>query len=180
METFSDLRVFIVDDNEVTRAVLRMILKDRGFQVIGEAADARAALERLAPVRADMVCLDVVMPGCDGLDLLQQIKQRAPRTEILMVTASKDAATIETALARGAAGFIFKPFNSGAVCDAMEKVARRMRTRHTAAQVAQTEVAASRQEEIESQQVISTPAIAPDDKFLHLASKLPNLPDNGP
>lgn len=151
MGEFSDLRVFIVDDNEVTRAVLRMILKDRGFQVVGEAAEARVALERLAAARPDMVCLDVVMPGCDGLDLLQQIKQRAPQTEILMVTASKDMTTIETALARGAGGFIFKPFNSGAVCDAMEKVVRRMRARRTAAQVAQTKVVAPKQDQNDSQ-----------------------------
>ena len=132
MGKYKDIRVFIVDDNEVTRTVLRMILKDHGFQVAGEANDARHALARLPSARADIVCLDVVMPGCDGLDLLQQIKQEAPKTEILMVTASKDAVTIETALARGAGGFIFTPFNSGAVCDALEKTARRVRDRRAA------------------------------------------------
>jgi len=118
--------VFIIDDNETTREVLRMIIQGSAFQIIGEATNGTTGLERALKLKPDIICLDVTMPDSDGLDLLQPIKQQLPQTMVLMVTASNDAETVKTAISRGAAGFIIKPFNTSTVLNTMENVAAKL------------------------------------------------------
>ncbi|GGC65644.1 response regulator [Undibacterium terreum] len=116
------LSVFIIDDNEMTRSVLRMTIQGEDFDVIGGAANGKSGLERVLKLQPDIVCLDIVMPDTDGLELLQEIKQALPLTIVLMVTSSNDRETVSLALQRGAAGYILKPFNKGTILDTLEKV----------------------------------------------------------
>ncbi|MGK5065290.1 response regulator transcription factor [Janthinobacterium sp. LB3P112] len=115
--------VFIIDDNETTRAVLRMIIQGELYHVIGEANNGISGLARARKLRPDIVCLDIEMPGYNGLDVLMEIKKTLPNTAVLMVTGSNDRATIVTAIQLGASGFILKPFNSGIVLDTLDKTA---------------------------------------------------------
>ena len=121
------LDVLIIDDNETTRAVLRMIIQGDHFDVVGEAASGSAGLERVRRLRPDIVCLDISMPDADGLDILQEIKNESKGMSVLMVTASNDLKTVTTAIERGASGFIIKPFNSGTVLDTLESTAAKLR-----------------------------------------------------
>ena len=120
-------KVLIIDDNETTRAVLRMIIQGDHFDVIGEAASGSAGLERVRRMKPDIVCLDISMPDADGLDILQEIKQAMKDVAVLMVTASNDVKTVRTAIERGASGFIIKPFNTGTVLDTLESTAAKLR-----------------------------------------------------
>jgi len=113
-------KVFIIDDNEMTRAVLRMIIQGVRFDVVGDAAGASAGLERALRLRPDIICLDVQMPERDGLEILETLVAQLPDAVVLMVTARNDAPTVKMALERGARGFIVKPFNSGTVLDTMD------------------------------------------------------------
>ncbi|WP_257572780.1 response regulator [Janthinobacterium sp. UMAB-56] len=117
------LSVFIIDDNETTRAILRMIIQGENYHVIGEANNGISGLARARRLRPDIVCLDIEMPDSNGLDILIEIKQTLPNTAVLMVTGNNDRATIVTAIQRGASGFILKPFNSGVVLDTLNKAA---------------------------------------------------------
>jgi two-component system chemotaxis response regulator CheY len=117
------LNVLIVDDNETTRALLRMIIQGDAYDVVGEAANGATGLERALKLRPDIICLDVMMPDSDGLEILQEIKKKLPRSMVLMVTASNDAKTVQTAISRGACGFIIKPFSTGTVLDTLQKTA---------------------------------------------------------
>jgi two-component system chemotaxis response regulator CheY len=121
------LNVLIIDDNETTRAVLRMIIQGDHFDVVGDAASGNAGLDRMRRLKPDIVCLDVSMPDADGLDILQAIKNESKGTMVLMVTASNDIKTVQTAIARGASGFIIKPFNSGTVLDTLGSTAAKLR-----------------------------------------------------
>jgi two-component system chemotaxis response regulator CheY len=121
------LNVLIIDDNETTRAVLRMIIQGDHFDVVGEAASGNAGLDRARRLRPDIVCLDISMPDADGLDILQAIKSESKETMVLMVTASNDLKTVQTAIGRGASGFIIKPFNSGTVLDTLQSTAAKLR-----------------------------------------------------
>jgi two-component system chemotaxis response regulator CheY len=80
-------------------------------------------MERLRVLRPDIVCLDVQMPGCEGLDMLEQIKAILPHAVVMMITASNDLATVRTAIELGAAGYVVKPFNPGTVRATLERVA---------------------------------------------------------
>jgi len=127
MPAHSGLRVFIIDDNEMTRGLLRVIIQGDKFEVVGDAGSAESAKLRLRSLQVDIVCLDVVMPDGDGLTLLQWISETLPRTAVLMVTASNDRSTVEQSLRNGAKGYIVKPFNPGTVMDTLDHIAAQLR-----------------------------------------------------
>lgn len=123
-------RVLIVDDNETMRSVLRMILLEAEYEVIGEASNGVMALEQTFRLEPDIVCLDVVMPEMDGLAVLKQIHDTLPHVIVLMITSNTDRATVQAAIDRGAFGYIIKPFNAARVVDmlraARSKIAKKL------------------------------------------------------
>lgn len=112
----SRVRVLIVDDSAVIRRMLTSVLDaDPGIEVVGAAANGDAALEKLAELRPDVMTLDVEMPGMSGLDLLVEIRKRAPKLPVVMFSSltQRAAATTLEALARGASDYVTKPANTG-------------------------------------------------------------------
>lgn len=107
------------------RMLLRTILNDAGYKVVGEASNGDAGLELLIKLKPHIVFLDIMMPDSNGIDVLGQILQRAPHTIVLMVTGKRDAETVQTSIQGGAKGFIIKPFNSGTVLDAVRAAVTR-------------------------------------------------------
>ncbi|MBV7536237.1 response regulator [Duganella sp. sic0402] len=132
MPSHQRLSVFIIDDNEMTRSLLRVIIQGDQYDVVGDAGTAEAARTRLRSQRADIICLDVVMPDGDGLELLNWIRDKLPGTEVLMVTASTDRSTVEQSLRNGAKGYIVKPFNPGIVMDTLDKIAAQIKAQRAA------------------------------------------------
>lgn len=106
------VNVLIIDDNVVIRYMLRHILSGEGYEVVGEAVDGKSGLDMACQLRPDLICLDVLMPGGSGLDILKQLKQALPKTSVLIVTGNNQSETMATALRNGADGFIHKPFKS--------------------------------------------------------------------
>ena len=82
------MKVLIVDDSVPFRAALRNALEDEGIEVVGEAANGSEALAQLEDVSPDAVLVDLHMPVLDGLDLIPEIKRRAPATLVGVVTAA--------------------------------------------------------------------------------------------
>src|SRR5262245_27067937 len=102
-------RVLIVDDEAGVRESLRMVLKDTYDAVaVGSGADALEALSSLA---FDVVLLDIVMPGMDGLELLEEVRSRYPRVPVIMLTATKTVKTAVGAMKLGAFDYVTKPFD---------------------------------------------------------------------
>lgn len=105
------IRVFLVDDSAfVRRALTRVLAVEPEFQVVGEAASGSEALARITAADPDLVTLDVVMPGMDGLQLLPALLRWKPSLKILMISAqTRDGADATVAaLAAGAVDFIDK------------------------------------------------------------------------
>lgn len=121
-----DVRILIIDDDAITREVLRVTLRGAGYSVVGEAADGAPGLELALKLRPHIICLDVLMPHSNGLDVLKQIKERLPQTLVLMVTGNRDRETVQGAIQGGANGFIIKPFNTGKVLDAMAQAVAKL------------------------------------------------------
>ena len=109
------MNVLIVDDNEMTRTLLRSILTGDGYQMLGEASNSKSGLEQALKLRPDIICLDILMPDGSGIDVLKQIAKDLPKTVVLMVTGKRDVETVKECLANGAKGFIIKPFNAAIV-----------------------------------------------------------------
>jgi two-component system chemotaxis response regulator CheY len=105
--------ILIAEDNPVVREVLRGIIRhDRLFSVIGEATNGQTALELVASLKPDLVCLDVLMPGLDGLSVLRTMHDEFPDTRVVLVTGQSTSEVVSEALALGASGFVVKPFNA--------------------------------------------------------------------
>lgn len=113
-------KIVIVDDNDLTRSLLRGLLVAEGYQVVGEANNGDQGFEMILRIRPDIVCLDVNMPKTDGLTVLRQIRQHVPEQVVVMVTGNTDRDTVQGAITGGAAGFIVKPFNSAKVLSSIE------------------------------------------------------------
>jgi two-component system, chemotaxis family, chemotaxis protein CheY len=122
------IRIQLVDDNEVTRALLRGILRGEEYEVVGEASDGENGLEMALRLRPDVLCLDISMPKTDGLEVLRQVRTQIPETVVLMVTAHTEREMVQQAIQSGASGYIVKPFNSGKVLDAIGRAVGRKST----------------------------------------------------
>jgi DNA-binding NarL/FixJ family response regulator len=108
------VRVLLADDHTLVRAGLRKILEqDGGLTVVGEVADGAAALEFLTRVRADVVVLDLTMPGLDGFDLLRGARARWPELKLLVLTMHADAEHAARAVREGADGYLLKDSVAG-------------------------------------------------------------------
>lgn len=104
----SSATLLVVEDEQPLRALLARWLRDAGYACL-EAHDAAEAWKRLRTNDVHLLTLDITLPGGSGLDLVPEIKRAFPDTQILMVTASADAATAVEALTDGANAYLFKP-----------------------------------------------------------------------
>ena len=102
------MRILIVDDHPITRAALSSLLEGHGFTVAGEAADGEEAIELARRLLPDLVLLDLSMPGLDGLQALPRIREAAPDTEVVVLTASGTEENLLSAIRGGAAGYLLK------------------------------------------------------------------------
>jgi signal transduction histidine kinase len=116
--------ILLVDDEEGIRKVLGISLADRGYQV-HTAADGTEAMQVFKNVRPPIVLTDIKMPGVDGIDLLKQLKQIEPETEVIMITGHGDISLAIKSLKFEATDFITKPIDD----DILEVALKRARER---------------------------------------------------
>ncbi|MFP5317659.1 MAG: response regulator transcription factor [Acidimicrobiia bacterium] len=116
-------RVLVVDDEEPIRTLLTRLLTMEGY-LVEEAGDARAALERIDARPPDLVLLDVMMPGQDGLDLLATLRRRSD-VPIILLTARGDEADRVVGLRLGADDYVVKPFSPAELSARIATVLRR-------------------------------------------------------
>ena len=127
MADYKDISVLIVDDNDMTRETLRVILRHDGYNVVGEALDGDSALEMATRLKPDIILLDVVMPKVSGIEALKSIRMVMLDVFVLMVTANTDQEVVAEAVKSGISGYIIKPFNAKKVLDTVEKVVEKVR-----------------------------------------------------
>ena len=102
-------RVLIVDDEPAVAHALRDYLADDGHDV-EVALSGAEAVERVTRQRADLVLLDITMPGMSGLEVLQRIKAIDDTIPVVMATANADEGLAQSTLALGAFDYLMKPF----------------------------------------------------------------------
>ncbi|WP_233150111.1 response regulator transcription factor [Kineosporia sp. A_224] len=103
------VRVVVVDDHPVVRRGLAALLGTLdGVEVVGEAVDGASAVRETLLLHPDVVLMDLAMPGMDGVEATRRIRAAAPGTAVLVLTMFDDDATVTTALAAGARGYLLK------------------------------------------------------------------------
>jgi DNA-binding response OmpR family regulator len=103
-------RVMVVDDDVTVREVVVTYLRAAGYDV-GEAADGEAALVDLRDERADLVVLDLMLPGIDGLEVCRRLRSKGDDVHVIMLTALGSETDRVVGLERGADDYVTKPFS---------------------------------------------------------------------
>ncbi len=116
------IRILVVDDHTLFRRGLTALLQTQvQLQVVGEAGDAGEALRRAAELQPDVILLDNHLPGVNGVDALQGLREAAPLARVLMLTVSEDGQTLANALQRGASGYLLKTVDSDVLAVAIRR-----------------------------------------------------------
>jgi two-component system chemotaxis response regulator CheY len=109
-ESLMSKRILLVDDAAFMRMMLKDILEKNGFDVVGEAEDGEAGVEKYKQLNPDLVVLNITMPKMDGIDALSKIREHYPTARAVMCSAMGFAAIVGKALMAGAKRFMVKPF----------------------------------------------------------------------
>jgi two-component system, chemotaxis family, chemotaxis protein CheY len=113
-------RILIVDDNAVIRDLLRGILRNHSdLTVVGEASSGETAIDLVEKLRPDLICLDVLLPGLDGIAILRALRAIRPEMRVVLVTGQATNSVVSEALSLGASGFVVKPFNAARLLSAV-------------------------------------------------------------
>ncbi len=128
MDKFS---VVIVDDHEVVRnGVKAYLATTTDFDVVGEAASGEEALSLVAEQIPDIVLMDLIMPGMDGVETTRQVKKISPRTQVVVLTSYHDDAHIFPALKAGAISYILKDMKMDKLVEALRRAIKGEVTLH--------------------------------------------------
>ena len=116
------MSALIVDDAEIVRVTLRIILTKNGYGVIHEASNGNEAIELFKAHSPDLVTLDVTMDEVDGVVALKEIMQINPKAKVLMVSAIGQDVVVKDSIKTGAGGFIVKPFTEQQIIEALNRL----------------------------------------------------------
>jgi two-component system chemotaxis response regulator CheY len=122
IEERSKLKVVIVDDSDFSRTIIIKMLKDEGFNVVGEANSAAAALMVIKEKKPHVVITDIVMPEVSGIELTENINQNFDNTFVIVISSLSQEHVVLEAIGAGAADFIAKPINQQQLTDSLEKI----------------------------------------------------------
>ena len=112
--------IILVDDHEVVRNGVRAYLETLpDFQVVGEAASGEDAIRIVSDLIPDLVLMDLIMPGLDGVETIRRIKKISPRTQVVVLTSYHEDVHIFPALKAGAISYILKDMKMDKLVDAL-------------------------------------------------------------
>lgn len=118
------IRVLLADDHAMVRRGLRDFLElHDDIEIVGEAVDGATAIEQAAALRPDIVVMDLLMPGIDGIEATARIRAETPGVEIVALTSFVEEATALAAIEAGASGFLLKDADADELAAAIRAAA---------------------------------------------------------
>jgi DNA-binding NarL/FixJ family response regulator len=116
--------ILLADDHRIVRQGLRALLaSEADFEVVGEADDGREALELVKRLSPDVLVLDLMMPGLNGLEVARQLPRQSPGVRVVVLSMHDDEGFVLEALANGVSGYVLKDSNSSDLVHAVREVA---------------------------------------------------------
>lgn len=116
--------IMVVDDSPFASKQIKDIVEDNGYEVIGYAKDGEEAIELYKELKPDIVILDIIMPGLNGLETAEILKKQDPAVKILMLSSLCDAGTMEEVKSIGVKHLIPKPLESDVLLASLELVSK--------------------------------------------------------
>lgn len=114
-------RIMVVDDSRLVRVQLGDILEGTDYEIVAYCRSGEDAIEKYDEVKPDLVTMDIIMQGMDGMDAAEYILKEHPDARIVMVSSLAYEDTFEKAKAIGAKGFVDKPFHQEQLLKAFEQ-----------------------------------------------------------
>ena len=111
--------VLVVDDSVLMRDMIKVMLSDAGYEIIGEASDGQQAYEKYKSLKPDITIMDIIMDRVDGIQSLEMIREYDPDAAVVICSAMDQEFYVIEALRLGAKEFIIKPFSSDDVLGAV-------------------------------------------------------------
>lgn len=121
--TDSIYRVLIVDDSDFSRNNIASMLEDTPFRVIGEASNAKEAVNILRDRKAHIAIIDVVMPEVSGIELASKLTEMFRDINIVMISSLAQENVVMDSISAGAADFLQKPFDKSTLISSLNKIA---------------------------------------------------------
>jgi two-component system, NarL family, response regulator NreC len=116
-------QILLADDHQVVIDGLKALLAgEPDLHVIGQATDGLQVLPRVMELRPEVLVLDLMMPGLNGLEVTRQVHERAPETKVIVLSMHANDAYVVEALRNGAAGYVLKQAAAGALVEAIRAV----------------------------------------------------------
>jgi len=118
-------RVLIVDDALFMRSMIKDILATSGrYEVVGEAANGKEAIEKFQEIQPEVLTMDIVMPVMDGIEATREILRLDPGVKIVMCSALGQEPLVIESIAAGAKDFIVKPFTPEKVLKVLDQIVK--------------------------------------------------------
>lgn len=119
------IRLLVVDDHPVVRkGLIAMLETESSIELVGEASSGAEAVEKALALRPQVVLMDLVMPGMDGIEATRLIKQQAPEVNVLVLTSFSTSDKVLPSLSAGAIGYLLKDSSSIDLVRAIQQVAQ--------------------------------------------------------
>ncbi len=120
------LKIVVVDDSDFSRSLIIKMLRDTGFQVVGEANSAASGLQVIKEKKPHVVITDIVMPEVSGIELTETLNQNFIDTYVIVVSSLAQEHVVLEAIGAGAADFIAKPISQDQLVESLEKIIAQM------------------------------------------------------
>lgn len=115
-------KLLIVDDASVVRLMIRKVLKESDFTIVGEAKNGREAFEKYKDLKPDVVTMDLVMPEVDGIQATRDIVSFDKNAKVIIVSGIDQREMLMRAIDAGACSYIVKPFEADRVITTLNEV----------------------------------------------------------
>ena len=116
------IRLLIVDDHAIVREGLRTVLAEApDVEIVGEAADGPSAVVQAQALQPDVMLLDLMLPGLNGIEVTQRVRQAQPSCRILLLTSFAEDQNVVAAMQAGAAGYLLKDVLQGDLLNAIRQ-----------------------------------------------------------
>lgn len=113
--------VLIADDAAFMRMMIKNILTEAGFDIVGEAENGAVAVAKYRELKPDLTTMDITMPEMDGVAALKRIRETDPAARVVMCSAMGQQSMVIESIQAGARDFIVKPFHPERVLEAVKK-----------------------------------------------------------
>ncbi len=114
--------ILIIDDADEDLKRAREILSQAGYRINGIAKDGESGLQQYFERSPELVIIDLILPGMNGIDLLQKMREANPSARIILCTSAGQSPVIDLAMRSGANGYVVKPYDTEILLSAVRRI----------------------------------------------------------